>query len=114
MPCTTTTPVCFITYRRGERPCPRVVTIVVGELFVFIVPLLLVDFPAPKPKHMLDKSNILLLGPSGSGKTLMAKRIAEILKVPFSMNDATTFTQAGYVGDDVEQCIGRLLQVCIE
>ena len=40
----------------------------------------------------------------------MAKRIAEILKVPFSMNDATTFTQAGYVGDDVEQCISRLLQ----
>lgn len=41
----------------------------------------------------------------------MAKRIAETLKVPFSMNDATTFTQAGYVGDDVEQCISRLLQV---
>lgn len=68
------------------------------------------DFPATKPKHMLDKSNILLLGPSGSGKTLMAKRIAEILKVPFSTNDATCFTQAGYVGDDVEQCVSRLLQ----
>lgn len=61
--------------------------------------------------HMLEKSNIMLLGPSGSGKTLMAKKIADILKVPFSMNDATTFTQAGYVGDDVEQCIGRLLHV---
>jgi ATP-dependent Clp protease ATP-binding subunit ClpX len=58
---------------------------------------------------MLDKSNILLLGPSGSGKTLMAKRISEILKVPFSTNDATTFTQVGYVGDDVEQCVARLL-----
>lgn len=66
-------------------------------------------FPSQKPQHLLEKSNILVLGPSGSGKTLIAKRIAEILKVPFSMNDATTFTQAGYVGDDVEQCISRLL-----
>jgi ATP-dependent Clp protease ATP-binding subunit ClpX len=63
-----------------------------------------------QPALMLEKSNILLLGPSGSGKTLMAKKIADTLKVPFSMNDATTFTQAGYVGDDVEQCIARLLQ----
>eukprot|EP00158_Paraphelidium_tribonemae_P005353 Partr_v1_DN27296_c0_g1_i2_m38626 putative atp-dependent clp protease ATP-binding subunit len=67
-------------------------------------------FPAPAPTHLLDKSNILILGPSGSGKTLMAKRIAEILQIPFCMNDATTFTQAGYVGDDVEQCVSRLLQ----
>lgn len=51
-----------------------------------------------------------MLGPSGSGKTLIAKRIAELLHVPFSTNDATTFTQAGYVGDDVEQCVVRLLQ----
>lgn len=71
----------------------------------------IVEFPSAPPKHTLDKSNILILGPSGSGKTLMAKRIAEILKVPFSMNDATTFTQAGYVGDDVEQCISRLFLV---
>lgn len=67
------------------------------------------DFPS-KPAPMLEKSNILLLGPSGSGKTLMAKKIADTLKLPFSMNDATTFTQAGYVGDDVEQSVARLLQ----
>jgi ATP-dependent protease HslVU (ClpYQ) ATPase subunit len=69
----------------------------------------LATFPSTVPQ-MLEKSNILLLGPSGSGKTLMAKKIADILKVPFSTNDATTFTQAGYVGDDVDQCIARLLQ----
>ncbi|KAI3640987.1 hypothetical protein MIR68_001865 [Amoeboaphelidium protococcarum] len=61
-----------------------------------------------QPYSCLEKSNILLLGPSGSGKTLIAKKIAETLKVPFSMNDATTLTQAGYVGDDVDQCISRL------
>jgi ATP-dependent Clp protease ATP-binding subunit ClpX len=56
----------------------------------------------------LKVSDLISIG--GSGKTLMAKRIAEILRVPFSMNDATTFTQAGYIGDDVEQCVSRLLQ----
>lgn len=70
----------------------------------------LASFPSVKPTHLLDKSNILILGPSGSGKTLIAKRVAEILQVPFSMNDATSFTQAGYVGDDVEQCIARLIK----
>ena len=60
----------------------------------------------------LDKSNILLFGPSGSGKTLTAKTIANLLNVPFTMNDATSFTQAGYVGDDVESCISRLLISC--
>ncbi|KAI8922825.1 P-loop containing nucleoside triphosphate hydrolase protein [Entophlyctis helioformis] len=58
----------------------------------------------------IDKSNVLLLGPTGSGKTLIAKTTAKILDVPFSMNDATPFTQAGYVGDDVEVCIHKLLQ----
>ncbi|KAJ2997585.1 hypothetical protein HDV02_005397 [Globomyces sp. JEL0801] len=58
----------------------------------------------------LDKSNVLLIGPSGTGKTLAAKTIADMLKVPFSINDATSVTQAGYAGDDVESCIARLLQ----
>ena len=50
----------------------------------------------------LQKSNILLLGPTGSGKTLFAQTLARILKVPFAIADATTLTEAGYVGDDVE------------
>ena len=58
----------------------------------------------------LAKSNILLLGPSGSGKTLLAQSLARILDVPFAMADATSLTEAGYVGDDVENVILRLLQ----
>jgi len=59
---------------------------------------------------VLDKSNVLLVGPTGTGKTLISKTIAEILDVPYSINDATPFTQAGYVGEDAEVCIARLLQ----
>lgn len=58
----------------------------------------------------LNKSNVLLLGPTGSGKTLMAKTLATILDVPFTIADATTLTEAGYVGEDVENIILRLLQ----
>ena len=58
----------------------------------------------------LQKSNILLLGPTGSGKTLFAQTVARILKVPFAIADATTLTEAGYVGDDVENILLRLLQ----
>lgn len=58
----------------------------------------------------VEKSNILLLGPTGSGKTLLAKTLARVLDVPFAIADATTLTQAGYVGDDVENILVRLLQ----
>jgi ATP-dependent Clp protease ATP-binding subunit ClpX len=59
----------------------------------------------------LDKSNILVLGPTGSGKTLLAKTLAKKLKVPFAMADATTLTEAGYVGEDVESVLERLLHL---
>ena len=57
----------------------------------------------------IEKANILLLGPSGVGKTLMPKTLARVLDVPFSMSDCTPFTQAGYIGEDVEVCVQRLL-----
>lgn len=60
----------------------------------------------------IDKSNILLIGPSGSGKTLLVQTMAKILDVPYAIGDATSLTQAGYVGDDVETLITRLLQNC--
>jgi ATP-dependent Clp protease ATP-binding subunit ClpX len=70
---------------------------------------------APRPNDPLadveiEKSNILLIGPTGSGKTLLAKTLARILDVPFCIADATTLTEAGYVGEDVENIILRLLQ----
>ena len=60
----------------------------------------------------LQKSNVLLLGPTGSGKTLLAQTLARILNVPFTIADATTLTEAGYVGEDVENIIQKLLQKC--
>ena len=59
----------------------------------------------------IDKSNIVLVGPTGTGKTLMARTIARLLKVPFTIVDATVLTEAGYVGEDVESILSRLLQV---
>jgi ATP-dependent Clp protease ATP-binding subunit ClpX len=66
--------------------------------------------PDPFADVEIEKSNILLIGPTGSGKTLLAKTLARILDVPFCIADATTLTEAGYVGEDVENIILRLLQ----
>ena len=60
----------------------------------------------------LTKSNILLVGPTGTGKTLLAETLARLLNVPFTIADATTLTEAGYVGEDVENIIQKLLQKC--
>lgn len=60
----------------------------------------------------IEKSNIIMVGETGTGKTLLAKTIARILNVPFAIVDATVFTEAGYVGEDVESILSRLLQVC--
>ena len=67
---------------------------------------------AKKDDVELSKSNILLIGPTGSGKTLLAQTLARMLDVPFVMADATTLTEAGYVGEDVENIIQKLLQTC--
>src|SRR4029434_51626 len=66
--------------------------------------------PPPPGGVELEKSNILLIGPTGTGKTLLAETLARLLKVPFAIVDATTLTEAGYVGEDVENILVRLLQ----
>ncbi len=63
-----------------------------------------------KPSVRVEKSNVLLIGPTGTGKTLLARTISELLQVPFAIADATTLTEAGYVGEDVENVLVRLLQ----
>ena len=65
-----------------------------------------------KDEIEIDKSNIIMVGETGTGKTLLAKTIAKLLNVPFAIVDATVFTEAGYVGEDVESILTRLLQVC--
>lgn len=69
-------------------------------------------YGAGKNDVELSKSNILLIGPTGSGKTLLAETLARLLNVPFTIADATTLTEAGYVGEDVENIIQKLLQKC--
>lgn len=66
--------------------------------------------PAKRDEIRIEKSNVLMAGPTGSGKTLLARTLAELLEVPFAIADATTLTEAGYVGEDVENIVLRLLQ----
>ena len=74
----------------------------------------LIDKPKPRDEDYVEvgKSNILLIGPTGSGKTLLAQTLARVLNVPFAIADATTLTEAGYVGEDVENIVQKLLQNC--
>src|ERR1044072_5033865 len=70
------------------------------------------QYRQPEGDVEIEKSNIIMVGETGTGKTLLAKTIAKLLNVPFAIVDATVFTEAGYVGEDVESILTRLLQVC--
>lgn len=92
-------------YIIGQDKAKRVLSVSVYNHYKRIFKKNAVD-----PQVEIDKSNILLLGPSGSGKTLLARTLAKKLNVPFAIADATTVTEAGYVGDDVENILLRLIQ----
>jgi ATP-dependent Clp protease ATP-binding subunit ClpX len=88
----------------GQERCKRILSVAVHNHYKRI------DSNIDLEGLELQKSNVLLLGPTGSGKTLMAQTLAKILDVPFTIVDATTLTEAGYVGEDVENIILKLLQ----
>ncbi len=93
-------------YVIGQEKAKRVLSVAVYNHYKRL------RFGTPKDDVELSKSNILLIGPTGSGKTLLAETLARQLNVPFTMADATTLTEAGYVGEDVENIIQKLLQKC--
>ena len=95
-------------YIIGQEPAKRILAVAVYNHYK----RLRHKEKAKKDDVELTKSNILLVGPTGSGKTLLAQTLARTLNVPFVMADATTLTEAGYVGEDVENIIQKLLQSC--
>jgi ATP-dependent Clp protease ATP-binding subunit ClpX len=109
---------------RGDLPSPREICEILDQYVIGQAPAKRILAVAvynhyKRLRHMsrkddveLSKSNILLVGPTGSGKTLLAQTLARLLNVPFVMADATTLTEAGYVGEDVENIIQKLLQKC--
>ena len=97
-------------YVIGQSPAKKVLSVAVYNHYKR---LRTGQGPSAKPSDVeLGKSNILLVGPTGSGKTLLAETLARLLNVPFTIADATTLTEAGYVGEDVENIIQKLLQKC--
>jgi ATP-dependent Clp protease ATP-binding subunit ClpX len=94
-------------YVIGQEPAKRVLSVAVYNHYKRLK-----HMSSNKDGIELSKSNILLIGPTGSGKTLLAQTLARLLNVPFVIADATTLTEAGYVGEDVENIIQKLLQNC--
>ena len=93
-------------YVIGQKRAKKVLSVAVYNHYKRL------DVGQKKDEVELAKSNILLVGPTGSGKTLLAETLARLLNVPFTIADATTLTEAGYVGEDVENIIQKLLQKC--
>ncbi|MDH3460417.1 MAG: ATP-dependent Clp protease ATP-binding subunit ClpX [Burkholderiaceae bacterium] len=94
-------------YVIGQEPAKRTLSVAVYNHYKRLK-----HMSVSKDEVELSKSNILLIGPTGSGKTLLAQTLARLLNVPFVIADATTLTEAGYVGEDVENIIQKLLQNC--
>jgi len=98
-------------YVIGQEEAKKVLSVAVYNHYKRLSLLEDQDTHRDEASVQLQKSNILLIGPTGCGKTLLAQTLAEILEVPFAVADATTLTEAGYVGEDVENILLRLLQV---